>query len=98
MPKWSKLLSILFADDTTLQASDSNFENLIEFVNDGPLKISNTFSNHKGLMAKVTLFKFIFLFLLYDTLQNMTGSHHSILYDEADVYEWNWWYYMYHIT
>jgi hypothetical protein len=28
----------------------------------------------------------------------MIGSHHTILYDVAGVYEWNWWYYTIWIT
>ncbi len=41
------------------------------------------------LWLHATLF-YIF-FLSYDTVQNMIGSHHTILYDEAGVYERNWW-------
>jgi hypothetical protein len=35
---------------------------------------------------------FTFIFLSYDTVQNMIVSHHTILYDEAGIfYEMNWW-------
>ncbi len=32
---------------------------------------------------------FTFIFLSCDTIQDVTGSHHTILYDEADVCDWS---------
>jgi hypothetical protein len=45
----------------------------------------------KGLVATCHSF-LLFIFSIYDTLQNMVQSHHIILYDEAGVCKWNCWY------
>jgi hypothetical protein len=47
LPLWSKLISLLFADDTTLQASSSNLIDLTQFVNEEFKKVVNFFRAHK---------------------------------------------------
>ena len=57
MPECSKLLSDLFADDTTLQASSSNLNELVEFTNVEFKKVVSFFQQHKlSLHPKKTTF------------------------------------------
>ena len=47
LPEWSNLLALLFADDTTLLASDDNIDDLILHVNSEFKKIVTFFRAHK---------------------------------------------------
>jgi hypothetical protein len=41
---------------------------------------------------------FFTFYFFFHKVQCRSGSHHTILYDEAGVYEWDWWYYTIGIT
>ena len=66
LPLCSKLFSLLFADDTTLQASSNNFDHLVSFVNSEFKKVVTFFRAHKlAINPKKTHF------MIFSTSKNL---------------------------